>query len=86
MLQQYSDTASTAYKNAYFKISDEKRRNDIKYIGEGVIFLLLIIVGAVYIYRSVRRQLGLQQQQQNSHSNSNKTQLRQLANDLFDAK
>ena len=61
----YTDTASVAYKMELSKIKDEKRRNDIKYIGEGVIFLLLIIVGAVYIYRSVRRQLGLQQQQQN---------------------
>ena len=61
----YTDTASVAYKIELSKIKDEKRRNDIKYIGEGVIFLLLIIVGAVYIYRSVRRQLGLQQQQQN---------------------
>jgi two-component system, OmpR family, sensor histidine kinase CiaH len=63
--QAYPDTTSTAYRQAYFKIQDEKRRNDIKYVGEGVIFLLLIIFGAVYIYRSVRRQLGLQRQQQN---------------------
>ena len=63
--QTYTDTASAAYKNALLKIEDERWRNDIKYFGEGIIFLLLIIVGAVYIYRSVRRQLGLQQQQQN---------------------
>ena len=65
VVQAYPDTASTAYKQAYFKIQDQKRRNDIKYFGEGIIFLLLIIFGAVYIYRSVRQQLGLQQQQQN---------------------
>ncbi|MGV3658239.1 MAG: sensor histidine kinase [Chitinophagaceae bacterium] len=65
VLQAHPDTASAAYKQAYFKIGDEKRRNDIKYFGEGIIFLLLIIFGAVYIYRSVRQQLGLQQQQQN---------------------
>lgn len=63
--QQYTDTNSPAYQQAVLQIKDEKRRNDIKYIGEGLIFLLLIIIGAVYIYRSVRRQLGLQQQQQN---------------------
>lgn len=63
--QAFPDTSSTAYKQAYFKIQDQKKRNDIKYFGEGIIFLLLIIFGAVYIYRSVRRQLGLQQQQQN---------------------
>jgi K+-sensing histidine kinase KdpD len=34
-------------------------------VGEGSAFLLLIFVGAVFIYRSVRRQFKLQQQQQN---------------------
>ena len=63
--QQYNNTASSAYEGAMLQIKKEKQRNELKYIGEGVIFLLLIIVGAVYIYRSVRRQLGLQQQQQN---------------------
>ncbi|MGZ3958857.1 MAG: sensor histidine kinase, partial [Flavisolibacter sp.] len=33
--------------------------------GEGSTFLLLILVGAVFIYRSVRRQFRLQRQQQN---------------------
>ena len=47
------------------KIEDQKRRNGIKYIGEGATFLLLILVGAVYIYRSVRRQFRSQLQQQN---------------------
>ncbi len=65
VVKTHPDTTSQAFKNAMFRINDQKRRNDIKYIGEGVIFLLLIIVGAVYIYRSVRRQLSLQQQQQN---------------------
>ena len=63
--QQYTNAASPAYEQAMLQIKNEKQRNELKYIGEGVIFLLLIIVGAVYIYRSVRRQLGLQQQQQN---------------------
>ena len=65
-LQQSAyDTTSAAYKKALRNIDDERRRSAYKYIGEGSIFLLLIIVGAVYIYRSVRRQLQLQQQQQN---------------------
>ena len=46
-------------------IEDERRRNISKYIGEGATFLLLILIGAVFIYRSVRGQLRLQQQQQN---------------------
>lgn len=47
------------------KIESLRKRNISKYIGEGSTFLALIIVGAVYIYRSVRRQLKLQRQQQN---------------------
>ncbi len=46
-------------------IENERRRNNAKYIGEGVTFLVLILIGAVYLYRSVRRQFRAQQQQQN---------------------
>lgn len=46
-------------------IEDEYRRNRAKYFGEGCVFLILILVGAGFIYRSVRRQFRLQQQQQN---------------------
>ena len=65
-LQQSAyDTTSTSYQKALFNITDQKRRSTYKYVGEGSIFLLLILVGAIYIYRSVRRQLQVQQQQQN---------------------
>lgn len=47
------------------EINSSQRRGTIKYIAEGVTFLLLIFFGAVYIYRLVRRQFKLQQQQQN---------------------
>ena len=47
------------------KINTAHSREKTKYIGEGVIFLLLILVGAGFVYRSVRRQFYLQQQQQN---------------------
>jgi len=40
-------------------------RNTRKYVYEGITFLLLILFGAAYIYRLVRRQFRLQQQQQN---------------------
>jgi two-component system, OmpR family, sensor histidine kinase CiaH len=40
-------------------------RNSLKYVYEGLTFLLLIIFGAAYIYRLVRRQFRVQQQQQN---------------------
>jgi two-component system, OmpR family, sensor histidine kinase CiaH len=51
--------------DALKKIDSENKRNTAKYIGEGVAFLLLITVGAVFIYRSVRKQFIMQQQQQN---------------------
>ncbi len=46
-------------------IEDEKRRKTSQYIGEGSTFLLLILVGAVFVFRATRKQLRLSQQQQN---------------------
>ena len=40
-------------------------RNSLKYIAEGITFLILILIGAFFVYRSVRRQFRMQQQQQN---------------------
>jgi signal transduction histidine kinase len=47
------------------EIVDIKKRKTAQYIGEGVIFLLLILSGAVFIYRAVRRQFKSGQDQQN---------------------
>src|SRR6476661_3157573 len=65
LAQAAYNTTSTAYKNATAEIDAQRQRSTYKYVGEGSVFLLLILVGAIYIYRSVRRQLQLQQQQQN---------------------
>lgn len=46
-------------------IATENRRNTTKYVSEGVTFFLLILLGASFVYRAVRRQFRLQQQQQN---------------------
>src|SRR4030095_2839051 len=46
-------------------IEREYKRNLFKYISEGSTFLVLILIGAGFVYRSVRRQFLLQQQQQN---------------------
>ncbi|MES2772648.1 MAG: ATP-binding protein [Bacteroidota bacterium] len=46
-------------------ILDAKKRKTAQYIGEGAIFMLLIIVGAIFVFRATRRQLKLAQQQQN---------------------
>jgi signal transduction histidine kinase len=60
-----ADRGSLAYQQQWQTIDDLQRRNSRKYIAEGATFLLLIIFGAAYIYRLVRRQFRLQQQQQN---------------------
>ncbi len=53
------------YDSQIKKINKEYRKNKAKYLGEGSIFLLVICVGAVLVYRYVRRQFYVQQQQQN---------------------
>jgi len=64
-LQTTIDPSSVRFENELARIDEERKRNIAKYIGEGGTFLLLILIGAVYIYRSVRRQFRTQQQQQN---------------------
>ena len=54
-----------AYQEKYDVIQQEKKRKTAQYIGEGSIFLLLISAGAIFVYRSVNRQLKISQQQQN---------------------
>ena len=53
------------YYQKVLDILDAKKRKTAQYVGEGVIFMLLIIVGAVFVFRATRRQLKLAQQQQN---------------------
>lgn len=49
----------------FLAIDKEAKKNTWKYVAEGVTFLILILIGAVFVYRSISRQLKLQQQQQN---------------------
>jgi signal transduction histidine kinase len=55
----------SAYGKEITKIKNSRKRETFKYAAEGLTFLLLIIFGAAYIYRLVRRQFKLQIQQQN---------------------
>ena len=48
-----------------FKIENDSKRNTDKYIAEGVTFLILIFVGAFFVYRSTSKQFRVQLQQQN---------------------
>ncbi|CAN5281334.1 hypothetical protein BH09BAC2_BH09BAC2_02650 [soil metagenome] len=45
-------------------LKEEEKRKTGQYIGEGATFLLLIIAGAVFVFRAVRRQFRQNRQQQ----------------------
>jgi K+-sensing histidine kinase KdpD len=53
------------YLTHFDQISTEKKRKTAQYIGEGATFLFLTLIGALFVYRTVLRQLRLQQQHQN---------------------
>src|SRR5678810_103470 len=53
------------FEERLFKIDNDSKRNTEKYIAEGVTFLILILVGAFFVYRSTSKQFRVQLQQQN---------------------
>ena len=53
------------YQTALEKITNIEKRKTAQYIGEGAVFFLLIITGAIYIYRVVKSQFKISRQQQN---------------------
>jgi two-component system, OmpR family, sensor histidine kinase CiaH len=59
------DIHDLQYNNQTEKIKSIKKRKTAQYIGEGTIFLLLILSGAGFIYRAVWRQFKMGRQQQN---------------------
>src|SRR4051812_6778187 len=66
-LQSKKDSALSPilFQQQNMHIAEEHKTNKSKYIGEGSIFLMVILLGAVFVYRSIRRQFTLQRQQQN---------------------
>lgn len=54
-----------AYLQKVEIIEDSRQRKTTQYIGEGSTFLALILLGAVFVFRAVRKQIKLSQQQQN---------------------
>ena len=59
------DRQDPAYESRLDAIRDQRQRNYTQYIGEGSIFLVLTLVGAVFVYRATRQQIRLNAQQQN---------------------
>ncbi len=54
-----------AYDQKVNLIDDEHSRKTAQYISEGITFVLVTLIGAVFVYRSVRKQFLLSRQQQN---------------------
>jgi two-component system sensor histidine kinase CiaH len=54
-----------AYEQKLYLINDEHSRKTAQYISEGITFVLVTLIGAVFVYRSVRKQFLLGKQQQN---------------------
>jgi len=54
-----------AYEQNLYLINDEHKRKTGQYISEGITFVLVTLIGAVFVYRSVRKQFLLGKQQQN---------------------
>lgn len=54
-----------SYKNDLAKIESAAKRKQAQYLGEGLAFFLLIMAGAVSVFRAARRQLNFSLQQQN---------------------
>src|SRR5215471_9897999 len=62
---QQLNKSSPSYSQQFNNIVEERKRKTSQYIGEGTTFLLLILVGALFVYRVTRKQLMLSKQQQN---------------------
>lgn len=56
---------SIVYNEALEKIEDGRKRKVKQYAGEGSAFFLVIMAGAIFVFRAVRRQLKISQEQQN---------------------
>jgi two-component system, OmpR family, sensor histidine kinase CiaH len=57
--------ADPSFQKKRAVILNDKQRKTTQYVSEGVTFLALIILGAVFMYRAVRRQFAVQRQQEN---------------------
>jgi two-component system, OmpR family, sensor histidine kinase CiaH len=54
-----------AYDAAINSVTVSYKRRMAKHISEGLAFLIVIIIGAFFVYRAIKKQLNLNRQQQN---------------------
>lgn len=55
---------SPTYNEKVTVILDAKKRKAAQYIGEGSIFMLVILIGAIFVFQATRKQFKLGEQQQ----------------------
>lgn len=53
------------YQSSLNELKALEKRKTAQYFGEGITFLLLIVAGAVFVFRAVRRELRISREQQN---------------------
>lgn len=58
-------TSDPSFPKKRADIVNAHQLNQAQYLGEGITFLALIIIGSIFVYRAVRRQFRLNAQQQN---------------------
>jgi signal transduction histidine kinase len=63
-LQQKNSTDPN-YALLQAETNNLRQRKHVQYVGEGITFFVLIVIGAVFVYRATRRQLRLNQLQEN---------------------
>lgn len=54
-----------AFQSKVAEIKNLEYRKTAQYWGEGLTFFLLIVIGAIFVYRAIRRELRISEQQQN---------------------
>lgn len=61
--QDQLHTDDTTYNQELQKIKKEEERKTFQYIGEGVTFLVLIVAGAILVFRMIKTQIKIARQQ-----------------------
>lgn len=62
--QKRATIGEASYLEQYRQIERRRAKNSTKHISEGITFLALIGISAVWVYRSVRRRIRVQEQQE----------------------
>lgn len=56
---------SSNYEQQVNQLTSTQKRKKAQYLGEGITFLAIILLGATFVYKAIRKQLRLSAQQQN---------------------